>query len=117
MTNKSAWAWWIVGALLTLAWKLARYIYAQKKLGYSLKVSLLEWFFEDSAENAVSWITTIGAVWVLGATYIDRLTIYEVSVPLPLHNSLAFFLGGLAEFIAPNITKWITRKLSDKFGA
>jgi hypothetical protein len=111
--NKHIWTCYIAGALLTLLYKLSRYIYQNKTR--PLREVLQEWFFEKSSENAVSWATTFGAVWVIGSVYINQIGLFEWKVPLPLDNGIAFFLGSLMEGLAPNLTKWLTRKITEKF--
>ena len=113
MSNKAEWISYICGALLVLIWKYARYLYASKSFNKNWRQSTLEWFFAPTAENAVSWVTTIGVVWVIGAAYISRID-FKVSDwlnAIPLHASMAFLLGSLMEFAAPNCAKWILKKL------
>ncbi len=98
------WIAYIVAALLVLAWKYTRYLYQNRdRRRWTVTI---EWFFEGSADNAASWVATIGVVWVLGFLYVGRIVIL---IPgLPIHPSIAFLLGALAEFIAPAIAKIIT---------
>lgn len=112
MNPKLIWFCYILGAVLTLIWKLGRYCYAQRKAGKSVKSAILEWFFEGTADNAVSWAATIGAVWVIGSIYINHLGIFNIALPLPLDYSIAFTLGGVMEVAAPNLGKWATQKIS-----
>lgn len=111
MSHKSEWTWYLLGALLALAWKWARYCYHGRRMGKSIKACSLEWFFEASQENAVSWVTTIAVVWCLGAIYIDRIVSLAALSDIPVEECFAFLLGSLLEVIAPNIVKWIASKL------
>ena len=111
MTDKSAWAAYLIGAFLTITGKWALWCYHGKKMGHSIKQSSAEWFFESSTENAVSWTATIGGVWVLGSIYIDRAIAITGLSSLPVLDSLAFLLGSLMEFTAPAIVKWVISKL------
>lgn len=99
------WLAYIAAAVLVLAVKLGRYIY-QNRTRPRLEV-LAEWFFDSgSADNAASWVGTIGVVWTLGYLYIGEIC---TLIPgLPVHPSVAFLLGALAEFIAPAVAKIIT---------
>lgn len=107
------WSWYAAGALLTLLWKLARYVYHGRKMGTSYGTLLSEWFFEASSENAISWITTIGVVWAFGALYIQNLEFQgaEILNKIPDVPAFAFLLGSLMEFGAPNAAKWILSKM------
>ena len=100
-----------------MAWKLIRYVRESKKHGDTTAKAIGEWFFEDSVDNTVSWVTTIGAVWVFGSIYIDRVAAWwDWMSAIPVANSIAFFFGGLMEIVAPvvvkNITKWVLDKLA-----
>ena len=111
MSHKSEWFSYILGALLTLAYKYARYIYASKKASVPMRQATLEWFLEPSRENGVSWAASIGAVWVCGSLYIDKAIQFTGITELPVIHSVAFTLGALAEQTAPAIAKWIAAKL------
>lgn len=107
------WLWYGVGAFLTLVWKLSKYIYVGKKTGKATKTLLCEWFFESSAENAISWITTIGVVWAFGFLYVGTC-VMEGAVfisKIPDVPAFAFLLGSLMELAAPAAAKWILSKL------
>ncbi len=113
MSTVSAWAFYLAGALLTLAWKLVRYCYHGVRMQKKISDLLFEWFFESSSENAISWITTIAVVWVIGVAYIARVD--SPWLPLlklvPMHISFAFLLGSLMELAAPAAAKWLLSKL------
>ena len=107
------WVAYIVGALGSLAWKYGRYVRAAKKAGIPARTATAEWFFEASAENAFSWVTTIGFVWCVGVMYIDRVDLFLTSWlgKVPPHPAFAPFLGSINEFIAPNAVKWVVNKI------
>lgn len=113
MHHKSVWAFYLAGALLTLALKFYRYYRFGVKNGKSFRVSLCEWLFEASAENAFSWMTTIGIVWAVGVTYIDQVDFLWSGYlkAIPVHTSFAFLLGSLMEIAAPNAVKWLLGKM------
>jgi hypothetical protein len=115
--HKSEWICYLIGAIVTLAWKLSRYVYFEKKSGKPAGQSVIEWFFEKSGDNLVSWGTTIGAVWVIGSVYINQIGLFDWKIPLPLDNGIAFFLGALMEMIAPSLAKWLTQKITEKLKA
>jgi hypothetical protein len=107
--NLTEWASYLGGALLALAYKYARYLYTghQSRIGW--KELTWEWFFDPCKENAVSWVTTVGVVWIIGSLYIERMD-WEVGgnflKSLPVQSPVAFTLGSMMEFVAPNISKW-----------
>lgn len=107
------WTAYLAGALLALAYKFCRYLQESKLWGSNLKQATLEWFFEPSQDNAVSWVTTVGAVWVLGYLYVDQATAYFDWIPI--HASVAFLLGTLAEMIAPAFAKWFAARVLKPF--
>jgi hypothetical protein len=74
---------------------------------------LKEWFFDKSAENAVSWITTIAIVWFFGVYYISGIDFKIIPFlrGIPVHSSFAFLLGSVMEYAAPNAAKWLLSKL------
>jgi hypothetical protein len=111
MQNLSIWISYITGALLTLAWKLGRYVYMQRKQGVAAHTTIMDWFFEDSTDNTVSWVATIGAVWIIGSAYVSQGELLGISLSLPLDCSVAFFLGGMMEMIAPNVAKYVVQKV------
>jgi hypothetical protein len=106
------WIAYLIGAIGTLAWKYWLYIRAAKKNGISIKAASGEWFFEKSAENAFSWLATIGIVWCVGVAYIDRVDLLLTGWlgNVPLHPAFALLLGSINEYIAPNTIKWIVGK-------
>lgn len=132
--HKWEWAAYITAALLTLAYKYLRYHWvsyrewvATEKLrqgvertgdltgaiAWSWLKTSAGWFFDGSADNVTSWITTIGVVWVAGVSYINRLDwlLGDFSQKVPVHASIAFLLGGLMEMLAPAIAKAVVAKL------
>jgi hypothetical protein len=105
------WAWYLFGAALCLAAKLARYWHHGRHMGDGLK-AIWDWFFERSKENAVSWLVTVAVVWAFGAFFF-----YRVEPPgwnwletIPLKAPFAFIFGIVAEIGAPNAAKWLMRK-------
>lgn len=108
---QSEWTSYIAGAVLTLVYKWARFVYQGCKAGKPVGQATAEWFFEPSAENAVSWTATIGGVWLLGSIYIDHAIEITGLTDLPVLDSLAFLLGSLMEFTAPAVCKWIVSRL------
>jgi len=112
------WAWYLIGAFLTLGWKLIRYLRTEHRKGIPLWEATGTWFFEDSVENTVSWVTTISLVWTGGAVLIDlreQQGIFSWINVVPLHNAIAFTFGGLMEVAAPSLAKnfvnWVISKM------
>jgi hypothetical protein len=102
------WASYLGGALLALAYKYARYLHIGSRRRVGWKKLTLEWFFDPCKQNAASWVTTVGVVWIIGSLYIDRMD-WDIGrnflKTLPIQSSVAFTLGSMMEFVAPNITK------------
>lgn len=117
VNTKAAWIFYLLGAFLTLGWKLIRYLRHQKSLGIPTSEAFKNWIFEDSVENTVSWVTTIALVWVGGAVFIDLRSesgIFSFIQAVPMHNAIAFAFGGIMELAAPeaakNFVKWLVSK-------
>lgn len=108
----SLWIAYIAAALLVLLYKLARYCY-QNRTRQRWQV-VTEWFFEPTADNAVSWVATVGVVWTLGYLYVSQ--VISLIDGVPVHPSIAFLLGAVAEFVAPPVAKTITAKAIAVFG-
>jgi hypothetical protein len=105
------WTWYLAGALLCLTAKLARYWHHGRNMGDGL-MAIKEWFFERSADNAVSWLVTVAVVWCLGAAFFYRVELpaWEWLEAVPLKPPFAFLLGIVAEVAAPNAAKWLIGK-------
>jgi hypothetical protein len=105
------WAWYLFGAALCLAAKLARYWHHGRNMGDGLK-AIWDWFFERSKENAVSWLVTVAVVWGFGAAFFYRVEPpgWEWLASVPLKAPFAFLLGVVAEVAAPNAAKWLIGK-------
>lgn len=118
-TRVAAWVAYLAGALLTLLWKFVVEVRGDmNKNSWSIGKAVSNWFFEDSNDNRVSWFVTVGIVWTLGAIFIDlrgKGGVFSFVDTVPMHNAIAFFLGGTMEMIAPAATKqfmrWILSKL------
>jgi hypothetical protein len=114
MANTWIWVSYLSAALLVLLYKWGRYVYfAALDESKPVHEATMEWFFEASVANGVSWVVTIGVVWVFGAMYINQVTwswfswIREV----PVHAAIAFLFGALMEMIAPAVVKLIVSKI------
>ena len=111
--HKHLWTAYLIGAILTLVYKWAKYCYEGNKLKKSMKDCTLEWFFEASLSNGISWVTTIGIVWTFGVAYIDHVVwlFGDYIKSIPLEPSIAFLLGSIMELLAPAVVKWIMSKI------
>jgi len=121
--HRAEWAAYLGAAWLTLGYKFAKYLYDNRKLWmaahggaedtgdvlkpWPMRRAVFQWFFEGSAGNAVSWITTVGVVWVGGYLYLSS----SLMDTLPVHPSIAFLLGSLAEMTAPEVSKYLVGKV------
>jgi len=109
---------YFLGAGGVLVYKLGRYLYLAPRHNQTRRKALLEWFFSPTPDNAVSWLTTIGAVWILGSLYVGSLHWGEDPQSwLPVHPAMAFTLGTLAELIAPAIAKKLVALVTSQIGA
>ena len=113
------WVWisYISAAVLTLLSKLVRYVYYGRRERKKTGRLVFEWFLERSKENAASWVTTVGFVWVFGYLFIEHAGTAEgifgsVFKYLPVACPVGFLLGSAAEMAAPNFAKWLVGKLS-----
>ena len=120
--HRVEWAAYITAAVLTLVYKFCKYLYDNRRIWmnahgggensgdvlkpWPMRRAVFGWFFEGSADNAVSWITTIGVVWVGGYLYLSSSLMDSV----PVHPSIAFLFGSLAEMTAPEVSKYIASK-------
>lgn len=107
------WIAYLAAALGLLAYKYVRYLYHARRNGKTGREATLEWLFEPSVDNVVSWLTTIAVVWVVGAVYIDSVVDYLSWVPR--HPALAFLLGILAEKFAPDLAKYFVSRTVASF--
>lgn len=106
------WLLYILGVLLALGWKYWTYVRVGQKNGKTLRESTLEWFFEKSAENATSWATTFGILWVFGDCYINRVQFLgDWLQAVPVVKSISFLFGSMTEYVVPNIMKWVVNKI------
>ncbi len=101
------WAY-VIAALLTLGWKIVRCLRYEKTKGVKVKDALMDYFFAPTQDNAVSWVTTLGLIWCIGTMYINRITMSflpDWADDIPVRVPFAFFIGSLAEWIAPEALK------------
>jgi hypothetical protein len=112
MTATKLWIWYAAGAAAALLWKFICYYRTNRKLGKHIAVTLDEWVFEKSPENAVSWIATILIVWTAGVTFIGDIAFLwsEFLNKIPHHPAFAALFGYIMEYAAPNAFKWILSK-------
>lgn len=105
------WGLYLGGVALALFLKWHSYVRIGKQAGKTTKQGTSEWFFEKSAENAVSWASTVGIIWVFGDCYINRVQFLGDWVQaVPVVKSISFLFGTLVEYTVPNISKWVLNK-------
>lgn len=106
------WVLFILGVLLALTFKCARWCYQGKKNGTPVGRSLQQWFFEATFDNGVSWFTSLFIVLPLGAVFIDKVSI---GIPwlenLTVHWTFSLTFGILSEYLVPNFMKFIVGKV------
>lgn len=114
------WVFYLAGAVLTLAWKWQRYCYESKGKGIPFWKASGQWWEFTTAGSQVSWIATVGVVWLIGSFYIDKVGLdwltgdtRKLFEGIPLNASTAFLVGGMAELLSPMLAK----KLLSKFNA
>ena len=114
MEHSHEWLWiaYLFGAFLALFSKWGFWVHAGKfKYQKDVWTSTKEWFSIILLSEKVSWATTVGIVWVVGAVYIDKATfLWDWLKIVPLDDSIAFLFGTLMEYIAPNAVKWVVTK-------
>jgi len=112
MHHEPLWAAYIFGAVLTLGFKIAHFLYEQNKLKVSFKGALTDFFF-GNPQAGTSTVATVGVVWVMGGLYIDRIEFIFGSMlsAVPLHVSIAFFLGSIAEMGASTTVQFTLKKI------
>ncbi len=115
MSHKYEWMMYLLGAVLCLAWKWQRYCYESRGMGIPYWKASREWFELVTFGSKVSWIATIGFVWVIGTAYIERIGVQWMFDGflgnIPVHISWAFLIGALTELTAPAAVKWIVSKI------
>jgi hypothetical protein len=107
--ERTLWCWYLAGALAALAWKFLAYYRVGRRSGRDFLEIADEWVFEQSPENAVSWIATVLVVWCAGVLFIEDLALAWVAWirQIPAHPAFAALFGYLMEYGAPNAFKWI----------
>jgi hypothetical protein len=112
----TSWGFYLFGAFLALVWKYASWVYIgvvrnKQRFGTSSRA----WFEFVTIDARVSWLATIAGVWVIGTIYIKQIGISwlfgGVLAGLPVIDSFCFFLGIIAEYIAPALLKWLASKI------
>ena len=108
------WIWYLLGAMVTLAWKWQRYCYESRGHGITWQSASREWFELQTVGSQVSWGATIGGVWLLGTVIISKQgaewLVGGIFLNVPVMAPMSFFIGALAEMIVPAATKWIISK-------
>jgi hypothetical protein len=106
------WGAYIVAILLTILVKLLRWMHNENPANVSFKASLFNYFIGGQATSLTS-ITVLGFELLLGAVYCDHLSVVFGSYleSLPTHPALAFFLGSIAETLAPIGVRFVSNKI------
>lgn len=117
-TVTSHWRAYLTGAVLVFALKVVNYqVRYYRNLLPSKKKK--PWFWQGILEfgwpkekksvkggaSSISWVTTIGIVWVLGGVVAHNMDMFlpEALHNLAVHRATAFLFGTLAEMIAPKL--------------
>lgn len=110
---KWQWFWYLAGAIVTLIWKWQRHCYANRSTVGFWRASR-EWFELETLGSQVSWGATIGGVWLIGTTLIEKTGAAWLAggifMDVPVYAPLCFFIGSITEMIIPAFTKWIVGK-------
>lgn len=106
------WCAYLLAVVLTILIKLLRFMHGEVPANVTFKDSLMNYFVGSSA-TALTSVTVVAFELLLGAIYIDHLPIIfgDTVAGLPVHPTLAFFLGSLAETLAPLGVKWISQRI------
>lgn len=100
------WLWYFVGVALPYFIKLGNYL-LRKTADHTVSLwRIIAEYMVGDVQVATTSVMTLGAEWVLGAIYVDKLPMPFMEVlDLPLHVASCFFLGAIAELIAPLIIR------------
>jgi hypothetical protein len=106
------WSSYILAILLTILVKLLRWMHGEDPKNVTFRASLLNYFVGSDAA-ALSSVTVLGFELLLGAVYVDRLSIVfgDYLGTMPVHPALAFFLGSISEALAPMGVRFVSRKI------
>ncbi len=106
------WISYMVGALLVLGAKWWYWCATGRKAGTPIWKSTKQWFDVTRSQDQISWLTTIGIVWVGGYVYLAGSHLgWEWVEKLPVTMPFAFILGMAMECTAPAAFKWVLGKL------
>ncbi len=121
--HTAGWIAYMTGAVLAFGARFlshwARYAREQKMEMYSCILKAALSFIGTTAtdvkgtRSGVSWVTTIGIVWMLGGIVVSHgvhimPAALQAYVP---HLAVDFVIGSLAEAIAPPIGEWIVSRI------
>lgn len=107
------WLVYFIGVALPYAIKMGNYLLRTRVDDkVTLWHAIAEYLF-GNVQTSITSVMTVGAEWVLGAIYVDRLPLpFTPTLELPLHVAACFFLGAISELIAPLLIKrvvgWFT---------
>jgi hypothetical protein len=110
------WRIYFAGALAALTWKYIWWIYVgMRRKNQAWWPATVCWFEFVTIDAKVSWLATVGCVWVIGALYARQIGLGWIFggalTGLPVFPEMAFLLGVLAEYTAPALLKWIATKI------
>lgn len=115
MQQHDQWIWYLLGAIMTLAWKWQRYCYESKGTGIPFWKASRCWWEMQTVGSQISWGVSIGIVWVIGAVVINRIAIGwffdGFFMNVPAKPPFLFLVGALAELAIPWAAKWICSKI------
>jgi hypothetical protein len=105
------WTAYLSAVALTVMVKLLRYMHSQSPADGTLKASLQD-YFVGSQSTTITSISVVGFELLLGAVVCDQLPVFgDTAASLPQHWALAFFIGSLAEGLAPLGISWVSKRL------
>lgn len=105
------WVAYLSAVLLVIQVKLMRWMHNENPDNVTFQKSLENYFVGGTATQVTS-VSVLGFELVLGAVVCDKLAVFGAfATSLPQHWALAFFIGSLAEGLAPIGINWITKRL------
>lgn len=105
------WGAYLSAVLLTIMVKLLRFMHQENPTHVTFRASL-DNYFVGSTSTTITSVSVIGFELLLGAVVCDRLPVFgDTAASLPQHWALSFFIGSLAEGLAPLGIGWVSKRL------
>ena len=104
------WIFYILGISLVVAPKIVKF---KRTHGYESVWKALWCFFTEDGEASGVTASTAAAYFVLGAWYLGLIYWSEPQTFIPVHWSISFFIGTIAELAAPVIVEQFIKAIKE----